>query len=252
MVAGLFRDTPDDPNVTLVRHVHDQLRQAILECRLPPDAALSQVQLAKEFSISRTPLREVLRLLEREGLVESQHNLRFRVSGFSLEDLVQVHASRIMLETLATRHSMRMMSPAGVERLRAAYEGMVRSAEQTDYERWQVAHRDFHRILNERGGARLLESIDRLTDYADRYRRIYRTSAPLAWRSGLRQHHLILEHAAGFDAEGTARQVAEHLATAALTTVRAVDPDHDTALIEQSLILCRSELVHHSHESPTR
>ncbi len=226
----------------IVSFVHDRLREAILRCELGPGLPISQVKLAREFGISRTPLREVLRLLEREGLVESQHNHRFRVSGFSLDDLVEVYASRIMLETLATRQSMRSMSPVAVERLSEAYAGMAREAGAGDYDRWQVEHRRFHGVLNAGGGRRLVETVERLTDYADRYRRIYWTSAPLAWRSGLRQHERILQAATRFDADATANRVAVHLAAAATTLVRAVDPSHDVGLLEQALLLCGAEL----------
>lgn len=221
----------------IVGQVHDALRAAIIRCELTPGSAISQVQLAKQFGISRTPLREVLRLLEREGLVESQHNHRFRVTGFSLDDLVEVYASRIMLEALATRHSMHTMSPAAIAQIKRALDGMAEAANNDDYDGWQAEHRRFHRILNAGGGSRLVLSIEQLTDYVDRYRRIYSSSAPLAWRTGLRQHERILDAARQFDAVATSTQVASHLATAALKIVRAVDADQDVTLIEQALHL---------------
>ncbi|ODU04428.1 MAG: hypothetical protein ABS81_10275 [Pseudonocardia sp. SCN 72-86] len=228
----------DQAGGAIVTYVHERLRQAILRCELGPGTAISQVQVAKDLGISRTPLREVLRLLEREGLVESQHNHRFRVSGFSLDDLVEVYASRIMLETLATRQSMRSMSLVVLDQLRQALGGMTESAEDGEYEAWQAHHRRFHAVLNGNGGARLTESLERLADYADRYRRIYGASAPLAWRAGLRQHEWIVEAAARFDGEETSIRVASHLASAAARLVRSVDPSHDLGLIEQALQAC--------------
>jgi DNA-binding GntR family transcriptional regulator len=229
-------------SVALVSHIHAQLREAILQCQLRPGSPISQVQVAKRYGISRTPLREVLRLLEEEGLVQAQHNHRYRVSSFSLEDVVEVDASRIMLETLATRQSMRAMSPRDIESLQIAFAGMTEAAQRDDYESWQRAHRTFHQVLSSKGGTRLTASIDHLADYADRYRRIYRTTAPLAWGAGLRQHERILEAARRFDIAGTATEVAQHLARAALGTVRAVDPAHDTSLITQALQLLGAAL----------
>lgn len=219
----------------IVGHVHDEIRAAILRCDLAPGSAISQARLAREFGISRTPLREVLRLLEREGLVEAQHNHRFRVSGFSLDDLVQVCASRIALEGLATRQSMRSMSPAAIEAVEQAMKGMAEAAKAGNYEVWQREHRLFHRILNSGGGTRLVTSIEQLTDYVDRYRRIYSASAPLAWRAGLRQHERILDAARRFDAEDTSIEVAHHIAEAAFAMVRAVNADQDVSLISQAV-----------------
>lgn len=230
-----------DEGGAIVGGIHEQLRSAILRCELEPGTPISQVQLAKQFGTSRTPLREVLRLLEREGLVEAQHNHRFRVSGFSLEDLVEVFASRIMLESLASRHSMRTMSPASLERVEDAYQGMAEAAARNDYETWQSEHRVFHRVLNAGGGKRLIDSIEQLTDYVDRYRRIYRSSSPLAWRTGLRQHERILEAARRFDANAVSSEVASHIATAAMKIVRAVDAHQDVSLIVQALDMCGVE-----------
>src|SRR4051812_15215580 len=66
--------------------IHRQLREAILHGRLEAGAELSQVKLADDFGVSRGPVREALRLLEREGLVEAELNRRVRVASFSPSD----------------------------------------------------------------------------------------------------------------------------------------------------------------------
>src|SRR5213080_4773247 len=84
-----------------IPHVHAYLRECILDGTLTPGTKLSQVALAEQLGISRTPLREVLRMLQEEGLVEIEPNQRTRVAGLDPQELDDVYASRILMETLA-------------------------------------------------------------------------------------------------------------------------------------------------------
>jgi DNA-binding GntR family transcriptional regulator len=84
-----------------IPHVHAYLRECILDGTLTPGTKLSQVSLARQLGISRTPLREVLRMLQEEGLVEIEPNQRTRVAGLDPQELDDVYASRILFETLA-------------------------------------------------------------------------------------------------------------------------------------------------------
>src|SRR5260370_37263650 len=68
---------------------------------LLPGTKLSQVTLAAQLGISRTPLREVLRMLQEEGPVEIEPNQRTRVAGLDPAELDDIYASRILPETLA-------------------------------------------------------------------------------------------------------------------------------------------------------
>ena len=66
-------------------HAYDQLRNKILVGELAPGATFSQVQLATELGVSRTPLREAVRLLQTEGLLRSEPKRRVRVAPLTTE-----------------------------------------------------------------------------------------------------------------------------------------------------------------------
>ena len=66
-------DTAAEPR-KLVSFAHRQLREAILSNAIPADSTISQVQLAKDLGVSRSPLREALRVLEHEGLATVEVN----------------------------------------------------------------------------------------------------------------------------------------------------------------------------------
>src|SRR5580700_8405381 len=97
--------------------VHDELRAAILRNELPAGMILNQVHVAERLGVSRTPLREAFRMLQREGLIEGESNKRMRVAGFSLDGLEDLYAMRILLEGLAIRLTVPQLSNAAISTL---------------------------------------------------------------------------------------------------------------------------------------
>lgn len=220
-----------------VQAVHDRLRDAILRGQLEAGKILSQVQLAEEYGVSRTPLREALRLLEREGLMVSEPRRRVRVAPFSIEDLEQVYAMRIGLETLGVRVTVPHLDDSARARL-ADLERIVRGhAENQDYGSWHEPHLEFHRALVADVGPRILGQIDILADHAERYRYSTTTMAPQSWENGIHEHRLILDAALEGDIGEVARTLARHYARVALTAAALINPGHDPQLIRESLRL---------------
>jgi hypothetical protein len=97
--------------------VYARVREAILDGELGPGAVMSQVALAGELGISRTPLREALRMLQPERLVEAEPNRRVRVAPMSAADLEELCIARIALEAEAMRLSVPRLTPENLARL---------------------------------------------------------------------------------------------------------------------------------------
>jgi DNA-binding GntR family transcriptional regulator len=207
--------------------VHDLVRQAILHGEIEPGAIMSQVQMAQELGVSRTPLREALRLLQREGLVEAEPNRRVRVASFSIADLEQLYTLRIVNEALGIRLTVPQMSADDVEALRDLLSEMDRFAEARDPDRWEVPHREFHRRLVQGAGARPLRLLEELSDHSERYRRAYLDSGPRAWTTGPTEHAGILDACARGDEVEAAALLGRHLSRTALTVLMQIAPEHD-------------------------
>src|SRR5919109_4213621 len=90
----------EDEKAGGITTLHTRLRKLILEGVYPPGARLSERELAQTLGVSRTPLREVLRMLQREGLVEAGRYQRARVAPLEPVALDMLYAGRIQLETL--------------------------------------------------------------------------------------------------------------------------------------------------------
>ena len=102
------------PIATAVDAVHDRLRGAILRGESQPGEVLQQVPLAEELGVSRTPLREAFRLLQREGLLEGSPNRSYRVTSFSPRDLEELYVTFLPLQALAIRLTIPRLQSADI------------------------------------------------------------------------------------------------------------------------------------------
>ena len=93
------RQVVEKTSVILARTI----RAAILDGRLEPNQALPEVELAKQLGTSRTPIREALLLLEREGLIEAAPNRGSTVKGYEPAELEELYTLRAVLEGHAAR-----------------------------------------------------------------------------------------------------------------------------------------------------
>ena len=124
--------------------VHERVRDAILNGDMAPGLVISQVALAKAFGVSTTPLREAVRMLQREGLVEAERNRRVRITPLSVEDMDELYCQRILLECALLRLALPAMTDDDIAELEGCVAQMGWYADQQNYAGWQTPHRLFH------------------------------------------------------------------------------------------------------------
>jgi DNA-binding GntR family transcriptional regulator len=211
-----------------------RLREEVLSGHLAPGARISQVQLARQYGMSRSPLREALRMLQREGLVEGALGKRSRIAPLNGPDLEQLYAIRIIVEGLAIRLTVASATDEQVEELRGHLDEMAAHQQSRDFDAWEVPHQAFHRALVGGGGERLIATAEELSDHAGRYRRLF-LQEPRAWSSAAAEHAAIFEAFAARKAAVAARELASHLAKTALTVAASLAPDHEPAGVREAL-----------------
>lgn len=212
---------------TLAEQIADRLRDAILSGDLAAGERLSQEKLAERFSVSRVPVRDALRQLRGEGLVESHARFGATVAELSVPDLEELYDMRIALEPMIARLATPRMRPADIEEmgrqlaLMEASSGASRS--------WFVAHAAFHSALNERAGRpRMAALVAQLRDQTERYLRRYQLISETASVLG-REHDLIHEAVLDGDAVRTGAVVAAHLETVRDRVVEHLGGPHERA-----------------------
>jgi DNA-binding GntR family transcriptional regulator len=217
-----------------VGFVYEELREAILVGDLAPGTVTTQLALAERFDVGRTPLREALRLLQREGLVDSRANRRVRVASLSAADLDDLYALRLVAECSALRISAPALAPEEIADLEGQMAQMAHFAAAADYERWEIPHRAFHHGLTRHNGARILRELDELADHAARYRRAY-FSEPTDRDRAEREHRAILDAVKAHDIDAAARRLAEHLVRTPLGVIAQIDPAYEPRAIRAVL-----------------
>jgi DNA-binding GntR family transcriptional regulator len=213
------------------------LRQLILGGQLAPGEVISQVDLANALGVSRTPLREAMRMLQEEGLIEAEPNRRARVTGFDASELDVVYGCRIMLETLAivlTADVADESTVAAVEARLAAMRQVATTGATLD---WQREHRAFHALLI--GGApdQLVRTIGAYADRAERYWLMLTRAEPAQHTTRDAEHAAIFEAFRDHDGPEVARRLARHLARTALTLLAQLAPEHEPTAVRTALQL---------------
>lgn len=130
---------------SVVDHVYTALRERILSGDLPRATKLRQATLADELGVSRTPLREALRRLSAEGLVEFEPNRGATVSELDFGDMRHAWAARVALEPGAARLAAERRDPDGIASMRDAIAAQRRAA--GDKGESFAANRAFHLAL---------------------------------------------------------------------------------------------------------
>jgi DNA-binding GntR family transcriptional regulator len=227
---GTIVPVPRRPNDHAAVAVHEHLRALILNGTLPPGAVLNQVELAPQLGVSRTPIREAIRMLQEEGLVDAEPQKRARVVGFDPGHLEAVYVQRILLESLAARLSAPRTTEAEAEGLEDLLRGMRELAVAEDLDAWQDLHREFHRrLVQGTVGLQLERAIIGQMERSERYRFLYQVAR--SWEAGNAEHESIVAAYRERDGDEAARCLVAHLARTALTLIAQLAPTYDpTAL----------------------
>lgn len=150
-----------------------RLREQILTGELAPGTVLSQVRLARDFGISRTPLREAVRRLVEERLVVGDFNRRMRVSELHLDDFDQIYAMRIALEPVGIAATVPVLDAPALADLAAHVDQMDAAIDRLHLKRFRSEHRAFHLALTSAAGPRIEKTLADLWDHSERYRLTY-------------------------------------------------------------------------------
>jgi DNA-binding GntR family transcriptional regulator len=184
--------TPVERSSTL-EQVHRVLRDAIVTGRIPPGAHLREIHLARELATSRSTVREAIRHLVQEGLVEYVLHRGNFVNTLSLRDRLDVYVAREAIEVGVVRQLLRRDEPLDLDPIEAAFNDLREAAvgHTRPTEREIASDLRFHQeLIALAGSARLDRAYDTL---AAETRMLLRHHPVYPWQTYVRDHELLLD-----------------------------------------------------------
>lgn len=191
--------------------IFTNLRRDIIEGKYEKGDILVESEIAKNFGVSRTPIREVLRQLELEGLVESVPNKGVFIQGISEEDIKDIYEIRTVLEGLAGRRAAENITNEQIELLKETCDLMEFYTEKDNLEKVAKYNTRFHEIIFEASNSRFLKNmLNLLQDYVTKMRR-HSLKQPGRAQKALEEHKAILSALENKDSALASKLLTEHV-----------------------------------------
>ena len=205
--------------------LYEQLRTAVLNGEYRPGAILVETTVAKSYGVSRTPVREALRALEKDGILQYRgRHLVVRVT--TLEEVMEIYDCRIVLEGVAAEWAARTRTDNDLLLLELALEHMAQSVDASPFDKATVNHAFHDRLWRSSHNATLVDLLTRLEVHIRRYPEPT-VSQPGRWAEAQAEHADIIEAIRQHDEQTAKRLSREHMAAARdirLRMVRGTQP----------------------------
>ena len=204
----------------LYEQVAEQLRSKIFAHELKPGAWLDEQSLAADYGISRTPLREALKVLAAEGLVVLKPRRGCYVTELSERDLDEVFPVMAMLEGMVAMEATRRVTSTNWQELCAIHQQLEQSATANDVDGFFDANQRFHAALKDIADNRYLAQL--IDDARKLLKLTRRDSLRLAGRitQSLAEHREILAAIEARDENLAAQRMYQHLLSGRLAVAR--------------------------------
>ena len=197
-------------HLSLTERVYMTLRQMILNMELPPGTRLKDIELARKLGVSNTPLREAMRWLAADSLVESIPRRGTFVKRLTAEESGRLYEIREALEVLAARLAAERATSETLSRISEAAAGHLKAVESGNVQEYLALDRQFHTLIAEGSKNEILVSM--LNLIADRIYIVRRLTSNVE-KDFLtsREHMEIAEALSRRDGERAAELIQKHI-----------------------------------------
>lgn len=215
--------TPLPIRKSLGEHVFENLKQAIIRGQIPPGNRLVESRLAATMDISRTPVREAIHKLEREGLIEKLPRGGFSVLGFTRNDIEETFGIRSVLESYAARLAAEKHEEEELLPLEEKITEFQRCLDKGQMDELARINTEFHHLFYALSRSpRLIKIISDLRDQIERFRKIILRVANMPQTSN-EDHQKMLKAIRARDTDKVENLVKEHILKGQKAVLKALE-----------------------------
>ena len=198
-------------NETLREQLVETLRQAVISGKVPPGGKLVEAQIAEQLGVSRGPVREAIRQLTEEGLVEHIPYRGTLVKTLTLEDIQEIYSFRILLESFAFELVWPNRTPEFLEELDTRHQALQEAIRELDQQEAIKREMDLHGVVYAYASHKiLLDSWHMLRGRLHFYFTLHQTAHQRAGAL-LDAHVRYVERAKGDDLNLMLQEIEEHM-----------------------------------------
>lgn len=198
-------------HLTLRERIYEEIVRLIVSGELPSGAPLDERALTERLEVSRTPFREAIGTLAKEGLIEIRPYRGFFVRSFTKKEISDLYELRKTLEVFATRLAVPQFSDQDIALFERLLDESVTALQRRDMEAYAARDREFHETIAKRSGnAALIETLARLDLQIQICRLIANEASNFAERAA-EERNQILAAFRGRDAERAATLMHHHI-----------------------------------------
>ena len=200
----------NETDLALSQQIANSLKEEILSGKYPPGVRIRQEDIAEQFGASRSPVREALRILEAEGLINLVAHTGAWISHLSLSECEEMYQLRERVEPLLLRLSIPHITDSLIAELQDL---VVQMEATTDVETFLRLDRQFHLLSYSKAETVLVgEMVNRLWNTTQHYRRAYsQMMASTSFKPAHYEHHLLLASIIKRDVDDAERILFGHI-----------------------------------------
>jgi DNA-binding GntR family transcriptional regulator len=191
--------------------VYEAIRDSIISGQIRQGERLIETDYAEKYHVSRSPIREALRRLESDGLLEYRNRVGMFVKAFTYDEIIEVYTIRQELECLAMRNVLLRISRDDIAELWKVLERQQEAYQNRDFSVYSKFNHDFHdRLIAKSGMTRLISMLEGL-DACVRIFGNISMSDDIRRQQGIREHEAIIRALEGRNLENLQREIRRHV-----------------------------------------